>query len=170
MIIIGLVLFMVGAIVAAVANNFATLLVGRSLQGVGGGGLLVLTEIVVTDLVPLRMRGQWFGIISAMWSIGSVTGPIIGGAFAQNVTWVYFCCLRKRLHNNTDDMQRWIFWINLPFIGIAFVFVPLFLRLSFKPSPWIVQLKRVDWIGSFIFIASSTSFLIPITWVCHEHI
>ncbi len=91
MIIIALVLFMIGAIVAGVANNFATLLVGRSLQGIGGGGLLVLTEIVVTDLVPLRMRGQWFGIISAMWSIGSVTGPIIGGAFAQNVSWVCFC-------------------------------------------------------------------------------
>lgn len=87
---IALVLFMIGAIIAGVANNFATLLVGRSLQGIGGGGLLVLTEIVVTDLVPLRMRGQWFGIISAMWSIGSVTGPIIGGAFAQNVSWVCF--------------------------------------------------------------------------------
>jgi len=71
---------------------------------------------------------------------------------------------------NTDHIQRWLFWINLPFIGIAFVFVPLFLKLYFKQSPWIVQLKRVDWIGSFIFIASSTSFLIPITWVCPEHI
>lgn len=84
---------MIGAIVAGVANDFATLLVGRSLQGIGGGALIVLTEIVVTDLVPLRMRGNWFGIISAMWSIGSVTGPIIGGAFAQNVTWVCFCRL-----------------------------------------------------------------------------
>lgn len=88
MILTGLVFFLVGAIVAAVANNFTTLLVGRSLQGVGGGGLIALTEIVVTDLVPLRMRGQWFGIISGMWAIGSVSGPVIGGAFAQNVNWV----------------------------------------------------------------------------------
>ena len=83
-----LVFFMVGAIVAAVADSFGPLLVGRSLQGIGGGGLIALTEILVTDLVPLRLRGQWFGIISAMWSIGSVTGPIVGGAFAQKVTWV----------------------------------------------------------------------------------
>ena len=87
-ILVALFLFTIGAIVASVANGFGPLLVGRSLQGIGGGGLIALTEIVVTDLVPLRQRGQWFGIISAMWSVGSVTGPIIGGAFAQKVTWV----------------------------------------------------------------------------------
>ena len=88
MILTALIFFLTGAIVCAVANNFGVLLVGRSLQGVGGGGLIALTEIVVTDLIPLRFRGQWFGIISAMWALGSVTGPIIGGAFAQSVTWV----------------------------------------------------------------------------------
>lgn len=87
-ILVALLLFLAGAIVAAVANGFATLLVGRSLQGVGGGGLIALTEIVVTDLVPLRLRGKWFGVISGMWSLGSVTGPVIGGAFAENVSWV----------------------------------------------------------------------------------
>ncbi len=81
-----------------------------------------------------------------------------------------FLLTQRTFMYNTDHIQRWLFWINLPFIGIAFVFVPLFLKLYFKQSPWIVQLKRVDWIGSFIFIASSTSFLIPITWVCPEHI
>ena len=85
---VGLIFFLIGAIVAGVAKNFTALLIGRSLQGIGGGGLIALTEIVVTDLVPLRLRGQWFGIISAMWSVGSVTGPIVGGAFAQKATWV----------------------------------------------------------------------------------
>ncbi|KAL8651755.1 MAG: hypothetical protein Q9226_004560 [Calogaya cf. arnoldii] len=146
MILTALVFFLIGAIVAAVARNFAVLLAGRSLQGIGGGGLIALTEIVVADLVPLRLRGQWFGLISAMWALGSVSGPIIGGAFAQGANW------------------RWIFWINLPFIGIAFVFVPLFLKLAFKPSSFTAQLARVDWFGSVLFIASTTSFLIPITW------
>lgn len=88
MIYTGLIFFMVGVIIAAVANNFTTLLVGRSIQGIGGGGLIALTEIVVTDLVPMRFRGQWFGIISGMWAIGSVSGPVIGGALSQNVSWV----------------------------------------------------------------------------------
>ena len=128
------------------ANDFGVLLVGRSFQGIGGGGLIALTEILVTDMVPLRLRGQWFGIISAMWSIGSVTGPIVGGAFAQEVTW------------------RWIFYINLPFIGVAFPFVFMFLNLNFKPTTIRAQLARVDYIGTVLFIGSTTSLLIPITW------
>ena len=104
-----------------------------------------MTEIVVTDLVPLRWRGQWAGVIAAMWSIGSVSGPLIGGAFAQ-VQW------------------RWIFWINLPFIGVGAVMVPLFLRLNVIPQSIAKKLRRVDWIGSVLFVASMTSFLIPLTW------
>ena len=59
-------LFTVGAIVAAVAQDFTVLLVGRSIQGVGGGGITVLSEIIVTDLVPLRHRGKWMGFLSMM--------------------------------------------------------------------------------------------------------
>ena len=88
MIITALIFFAGGAVICSVANGFGLLLVGRSLQGIGGGGLIALTEIVITDLIPMRFRGEWFGIISAMWSIGSVTGPIVGGAFAQKVSWV----------------------------------------------------------------------------------
>lgn len=64
------------------------MLIGRSIQGVGGGGLISLSEVIITDLVPLRWRGQYFGILSAMWSVGSVTGPILGGGFSEKVSWV----------------------------------------------------------------------------------
>ena len=103
---VALVFFLVGAVIASGSNSFAPLLVGRSLQGIGGGGLVALTEIVVTDLIPLRLRGQWFGFISAMWSIGSVTGPIVGGAFSQNITWVsrsrHRSLKRKLIAQNRD--------------------------------------------------------------------
>lgn len=88
MILVALTFFLGGAIVAAVANDFAILLVGRSLQGVGGGGLIALVEIVVTDLVPLRLRGKWIGVVTGTWSLGSVIGPIVGGAFVEKVSWV----------------------------------------------------------------------------------
>ena len=88
MVLASLVFFTVGAIVAALSKNFTAMLVGRTIQGIGGGGIITLTDIIVTDLVPLRLRGQWFGFISMSWAIGSVTGPIIGGAFAQDVSWV----------------------------------------------------------------------------------
>ena len=79
--------FCAGIIIASVAHNFTVLLVGRSIQGVGGGGILTMVEIVITDLVPLRIRGQYYSFISGMWAIGSVAGPILGGGFAQNVSW-----------------------------------------------------------------------------------
>lgn len=88
MVLIALVFFCVGAIICAIAKNFTYMLVGRSIQGIGGGGIIALSEVIITDLVPLRWRGQYFGILSAMWSVGSVTGPILGGGFAESVNWV----------------------------------------------------------------------------------
>ena len=58
------------------------------LQGVGGGGIMTINLVVITDLVPLSRRSQWYGITNAMWSIGSVTGPILGGGFAGIGSWV----------------------------------------------------------------------------------
>ena len=90
MVYISLVFFGVGAIVAAVAKSgdgMAMLLIGRSIQGIGGGGIICLVEIITADLVPLKVRGNYQSIIGAMWALGSVGGPLIGGAFAQNVSW-----------------------------------------------------------------------------------
>ena len=145
-VLVSMVFFGVGAIVAAVAKNFTTILAGRSLQGIGGGGIIVLTEIVVTDMVPMRVRGKWFSFISSMWSLGTVAGPLLGGGFAQNVSWT------------------WIFWINLPFLGVGAFFVVAFLSLAFRASSFGEKLRRVDWIGLVLFIASTTGFLIGISW------
>ncbi|OJJ61486.1 hypothetical protein ASPSYDRAFT_148280 [Aspergillus sydowii CBS 593.65] len=141
-----LTLFFVGTVVCSVAKDFTYVLVGRSIQGVGGGGLIALSEVIVTDLVPLRLRGQYFGILSAMWSLGSVTGPILGGGFAQDVTW------------------RWIFYINFPFIGIGLVSIILFLKLNIIPTSLTQKLRQIDYIGTIIFVGSLSSFLIPLTW------
>lgn len=83
-----IVFFLIGIIVSSVSHNFTTMLVGRTIQGVGGGGIVLLNDIVITDLVPMRQRGAYFGIIGAIWGLGSVTGPVIGGALALDATWV----------------------------------------------------------------------------------
>lgn len=88
MVLLSLMLFFVGTVFCAIAKDFTFMLIGRSIQGVGGGGIIALSEVIVTDLVPLRLRGQYFGVLSAMWSLGSVTGPILGGGFAEKVSWV----------------------------------------------------------------------------------
>ncbi|KAI1769881.1 hypothetical protein F4818DRAFT_446864 [Hypoxylon cercidicola] len=74
-----------GSLIAAFAHNFNVVLVGRIIQGAGGGGLIVLLEILISDLVPLAHGGTWFSINSAMWGLGTFTGPLIGAGFAQDV-------------------------------------------------------------------------------------
>jgi MFS family permease len=83
MTLVALSFFLAEALIAALARGFTLLLVGRSVQGVGGGGLVAITEIVLTDLVPLSKRGTYTGVIGSMYAIGGAAGPIIGGAFAQ---------------------------------------------------------------------------------------
>ncbi|EZG18478.1 MFS multidrug transporter [Trichophyton rubrum] len=146
MTLIALTFFFVGTLVSGLSNNFTQMLVGRSIQGVGGGGIIALTEIVVTDLIPMRERGKYFGILSSMWSLGSVLGPVLGGGFSQNVSW------------------RWIFYINFPFVGISLIFIILFFKLTRIPDSLATKLRRIDYIGSALFIASAVSFLIPVTW------
>lgn len=139
--------FTLGSILAAVSHAFTLLLVGRSIQGIGGGGIMVLTEVLIADLIPLKERGKWFSIRSGTWALGTVTGPLIGGAFTQSAaSW------------------RWIFWINLPFCGLGLVLVPIFLKLNRTPLPLRENLLKVDFVGIFLFVASLSSFLIPLTW------
>ncbi|KHJ36265.1 putative mfs multidrug transporter [Erysiphe necator] len=138
--------FAVGSTLGAIANNFTIMLVGRSIQGIGGGGILTLGEIMLTDLVPLAYRGAWFGYLGSIWAIGSVTGPLMGASFAQRVTW------------------RWIFWINLPIIITGSICIYFFLTLDKIPGKITDKLARFDWIGSVVFCSATVSFLIPMTW------
>ncbi len=82
------IIFLLGLLICGLAQNFTLLLAGRTVQGIGGGGIIVLTQLIICDLIPLRLRGQWFGIISGMYAIGSVSGPLVGGTFSEKVTWV----------------------------------------------------------------------------------
>ncbi|KAF7542186.1 hypothetical protein G7Z17_g11808 [Cylindrodendrum hubeiense] len=141
-----LTLFTVGSIVAALAKNVSVLLAGRTLQGLGSGGIVALTYVIATDLVSLRERGKWFSLISLTWTLGSIMGPLIGGALVAT-SW------------------PWLFWINLPFCGLAYIAIPLTLRIKRKGGiSTDMKLKEFDWIGSVVFIGSLTSFLIPLSW------
>ena len=79
----------IGSLIAAVAQNYATIITGRSLQGIGAGGISAVTDIIVTDIVPLRFRGQWFAFISVPWAIGTTIGPILSGILTKYGLWVW---------------------------------------------------------------------------------
>jgi MFS family permease len=71
---VALTLFTIGAIMCGVSKNFTVMLTGRCIQGSGVGGIMTLTETIITDLVPLRERGNYFALISIVWAIGTVSG------------------------------------------------------------------------------------------------
>lgn len=146
MLFLSVLLFTVGTIVCCTADDFTHLLAGRSVQGIGGGGIIVLVLVITTDIIPLRQRPKYNGLIQIAWAFGTITGPLIGGGIVKHTTW------------------RWIFYLNFPFCAVALVLIPLVLKLKTETSSLKSKLARVDWIGGILFIASLTSFLIAITW------
>ncbi|GAB7338135.1 hypothetical protein MBLNU457_4490t1 [Dothideomycetes sp. NU457] len=142
-----LLMFTVGSIICAVAQNIATLVAGRSVQGIGAAGLVMLIYVLLADLFNMKERAKVQSVVAIMFLVGAVIGPIMAGGFADNATW------------------RWIFWFNLPFCGLAFLLTILFLEIPHHASKDIRKgLLLVDWFGAFLFAASLTSFLIAISW------
>lgn len=103
-----LVFFAVGSAVTGAAPSMSVAILGRLIQGVGGGGILTMSDIVLVDLIPLADRGAFYGVLGSVWAIASAIGPPIGGAFATGNQW------------------RWLFYMNIPFAGLAILFVALF--------------------------------------------
>lgn len=123
------------------------MLIGRSIQGTGGGGIVTLSQVIFCDIVPLRFRPKYFAIVQVAWAVGSIIGPVIGGLFVANTSW------------------RWCFYINFPFCALGFVLAIFFVRLSAVAKLTLAQkLRRVDWVGAILFLASMTVFLIGLSW------
>ena len=81
------IIFMIGSLVAALSTSVGMLIGGRVIQGVGGGGLIVLVNICVSDLFSMRDRGKYFGFLGMVWAIASAVGPVVGGVFTEKVSW-----------------------------------------------------------------------------------
>jgi MFS family permease len=119
---------------------------GRVLQGLGGGGLDVLSEIIVTDMTTLQERSLYLGLMAIPTALGSVLGPTVGGVFSSLVSW------------------RWIGWINLPLLGISFPLTVVFLRLRSPHGSPMSELRRLDWTGVLLFTAWIILFALPLSW------
>ncbi|KAF2470723.1 MFS general substrate transporter [Lindgomyces ingoldianus] len=151
MLITALTFFTIGTFIAAVTGNFTGLLLGRSLQGIGAGGFYVMTDLILADLIYAEDRKRWSAFIGATWVVGIVTGPVIGSALAERGQW------------------RWIFWINLPFCGFAFIVLPAFAQLKLAEGDILRGLRKVDWLGIVLFSGSLISVLLGLTWGGIQH-
>lgn len=140
-------IFALGSGISGGASSTRMLIAGRAVQGIGGGGIILMIELIVCDLVPLRDRGRFMGVIFALFSIGASMGPFIGGAIAQHATW------------------RWIFYMNLPIAGVALVLHLLFLHVNYNRShSALARLRRIDYIGNLLLVASVAAVLVALTY------
>lgn len=129
-------LFTVGSILCGSANSMVTLIIFRGIQGLGAGGMIPLSIIIVGDLFTIETRGRIQAVFSSIWAISSIIGPVLGSFFVEALTW------------------RWIFFINIP-IGIATVLclIPYKEQSEFKKT-------HIDFKGFFLFGISITLLLI----------
>ncbi|OBG76991.1 MFS transporter [Mycobacterium sp. E1214] len=101
---VAIVFFVVGSILCGLAQSMAMLVAARALQGIGGGGITVTASALIGEVVPLRERGRYQGILGAVFGVTTVIGPLLGGYFTDYLTW------------------RWAFWVNVP-ISVIVIFV-----------------------------------------------
>ncbi|KAI1823033.1 MFS general substrate transporter [Xylaria intraflava] len=134
-------IFWIGSLIAGLSKNIAQLIAARAIQGVGGGGVIVLINIAVSDLVSLRKRGQYYGIFGGVWALASAIGPVLGGVFTSQVTW------------------RWCFYINLPISGFAFFILFFVLKLHNPRTSVREGLAAIDWLGSLLIIGGTLQLL-----------
>jgi EmrB/QacA subfamily drug resistance transporter len=124
---------------AALATNFGTFVFFRGLQGVGGGGLMILSQAIIADIVPARERGKYMGPLGAIFGLSAVAGPLLGGFFTDHLSW------------------HWAFWINIPVGVIAFGVGWFTLTLPKRRNT-----GRLDWAG-VVFLSGATTSLILFT-------
>src|SRR5712672_891821 len=142
MIITALGLFISGSILCALAPNMPVLIVARGLQGLGGGGILPIVQIVIADIVTPRERGQYQAYFSGVWMAAGIGGPVIGGVFAEHLHW------------------SMIFWINVP-LGLASLAM---LLPKMGKIPAYHRRRRVDWLGGVLLMASAVVVMLVLTW------
>ena len=133
-------LFIIGSAVAGAAHTPGMLIAGRSVQGVGAGGMYVLIDIVCCDLVPLRERGKYLGIVNSTAAIAAAIGPVIGGALAQ-ANW------------------RWIFFMNIPICAVPLTALLLFMRMKRGERTGKSRARQIDYVGNLIFVPSMIALI-----------
>jgi EmrB/QacA subfamily drug resistance transporter len=137
----GLVIFMLGSILAGVAQGFWWLVAARAVQGLGMGTIMPLAQAIIGDIISPRERGKYMGYLGGVFGIASIGGPLLGGWITDNFSW------------------RWLFFVNLP-IGIAaLAFIIAYLHLPHTPRK-----HSLDYVGFVTLGLGLSSVLLATSW------
>ncbi|MFE4449842.1 DHA2 family efflux MFS transporter permease subunit [Streptomyces sp. NPDC056796] len=132
-----IVIFLVGSALCGMAQNMPQLIGFRALQGLGGGGLMVLSMAIVGDIVTPRERGKYQGLFGAVFGVTSVLGPLLGGLFTQHLSW------------------RWVFYINLPIGVVALLVIATSLHIPVRRTR-----HTIDYLGTFLIASAATCLVL----------
>ncbi|THV06972.1 MFS general substrate transporter [Dendrothele bispora CBS 962.96] len=139
-------IYMIGNLIAGFSNSIIQVIVFRGVAGAGGGGIIGMMQIIISDIITLRERGKYQGIIGGVVAVGYTIGPIIGGVLAQKVSW------------------RWCFWITLPLSLFATCVVMVALPLKRVEGDMKKKLLIVDYFGTFLTLIGCTLIMLPLIW------
>ena len=138
---VSIAIFLAASVLCALSTSMAMLVAARVLQGVGGGGLISISQGIIADVISPRERGRYQGYVSGTYAVASVSGPLLGGLLTHYLSW------------------RWVFWINIP-LGLLAFFVSR--RALAKLSPPRVE-RRIDYVGAVLLSIGLTALLVGIT-------
>ena len=141
-----IVTFLIGSFLAGASQDMTQLIATRALQGLGAGGLMALTFVIIGDIVPPRERGRYQGYFGAVWGLSSVAGPLLGGFFSDHASILGI------------TGWRWIFYINIPFGIAALVITSAVLHI-----PKVKREHNIDYLGALLMVAAVSSTLLAVS-------
>src|SRR3954467_614333 len=133
--------FLLGSALSGAAASLGELIAFRALQGLGAGGLMTLAMAIVADIIAPRERGRYQGYIQMVFVVASVAGPLLGGFFADHLSW------------------RWVFYVNLPIGAAALTVISTTLPLTVSD-----RRPKIDWLGAALIAGAITAVLLVTTW------
>jgi EmrB/QacA subfamily drug resistance transporter len=133
--------FLVGSLLAGLAQDMLQLIITRGIQGLGAGGLMTLAFTIVSDVISPRERARYQGLFGAVFGLSSIAGPLVGGYFAEH-EW------------------RWIFYLNVPLGIFALAVCSQVLRLV----PHHRRDHSIDWAGAALMVSGVSALLLALSW------
>lgn len=138
---VAIALFLLGSALCGLSQDMLWLILSRGVQGLGGAGLMIMSQTIIADVVPAKDRAKYMAPIGAVFGVSSVAGPLLGGWLTDSAHW------------------RWVFWINLPLGIVALVVAAVTIKLPQRKNT-----AKIDYAGMVLLALAITGLVLVTSW------